>query len=153
MLVGYLELTSEHTDTDIPNQIAIVAEIEQLWCTKYENRCRKNNPTFIYYIAKTSDIKKKEETLKDDTEELIKQLRQDQAERDRKSRPNYIKSVDNLKDLIKEDTDRLFEQLEKSERNVVFGHSNLLQDVKEISAQLQKDVDELRKKLSALGNR
>ncbi|KAL9557249.1 hypothetical protein MBANPS3_001480 [Mucor bainieri] len=131
---------------------AIVAEIEQLWCTKYENRCRRNNPTLIYYIAKTSDIKKKEETLKDDTDELIRQLRQDQAERNRKSRPNYIKSVDNMKELIKEDTDRLIEQLEKRERNAVSSHSNLLQEVREISTQLQKDADELRRKLSALGN-
>lgn len=132
--------------------IAIVAEIEQLWCTKYENRCRKNNPTFIYYIAKTSDIKKKEESLKDDTDELIKQLRQDQAERNRKSRPNYMKSVDDLKELIKEDTDRLIEQLDKRERNASFGHTNVLQEVKEISEQLQKNADELRKKLSALNN-
>ncbi|KAL7310470.1 hypothetical protein PS15m_009966 [Mucor circinelloides] len=131
---------------------AIVAEIEQLWCTKYENRCRKNNPTFIYYIAKTSDIKKKEESLKDDTDELIKQLRQDQAERNRKSRPNYMKSVDDLKELIKEDTDRLIEQLDKRERNASFGHTNVLQEVKEISEQLQKNADELRKKLSALNN-
>ncbi|CEP15173.1 hypothetical protein [Parasitella parasitica] len=130
---------------------AIVAEIEQLWCTKYENRCRKNNPTLIYYIAKTSYIKEKDEWLKDQTDVLVKQLKEDQAEKSRRSRPNYIKSVDDLKDLIKEDTDRLIEQLEKQERNATFGPTtDVVRDIKELSRKLQEDVNDLKRKLEAV---
>ncbi|KAI8641625.1 hypothetical protein BD408DRAFT_444199 [Parasitella parasitica] len=132
---------------------AIVAEIEQLWCTKYENRCRKNNPTLIYYIAKTSYIKEKNDWLKDQTDELVKQLREDQAEKSRKSRPNYIKSVDDLKDLIKEDTDRLIEQLNTQERNATFSPTtDVIKDVKELSRKLQEDVADLKKKLETINS-
>lgn len=91
----------------------------------------------------------KDEWLKDQTDELIKELRDTQAEKDRRSRPNYIKSVDDLKDLVKEDTDRLIEQLEKHNKDSTSSHSDLIKKVKKQSKQLQEDVDELKAKLEA----
>ena len=91
----------------------------------------------------------KDEWLKDQTDELIKQLKDTQADKDRKSRPNYIKSVDDLKDLVKEDTDRLIEQLEKHDRNSTSNHSDLIKKVKEHSKHLQENVNELKAKLDA----
>ncbi|KAL9539788.1 hypothetical protein PS6_011050 [Mucor atramentarius] len=76
---------------------AVVAEIEQLWCTNYEKRCRKNNPTFIYYIAKVSDIKKQNDSLVEETNALINQIRVQRAAANVRS--SNEKLMDSMKKL------------------------------------------------------
>ena len=76
---------------------AVVAELEQLWCTSYEQRCRKNNPTFIYYIAKVSDIKKQNDSLTEETTDLVGQIRAQRDAANDKSPTNKL--LDSMKKL------------------------------------------------------
>ncbi|GAN11046.1 hypothetical protein MAM1_0457d10599 [Mucor ambiguus] len=52
----------------------VIAEVEQLWCTKSERVSRENNPSFIYYLAKTTDIRRQADILEEDSKELVQKL-------------------------------------------------------------------------------
>lgn len=53
---------------------AVVSEIELLWCLDDAKHCRKNNPTYIYYIANYDSVMKHEEKLREETAELFKRM-------------------------------------------------------------------------------
>jgi hypothetical protein len=57
--------------------IAVVSEIELLWCSKKAKHSRRNNPTYIYYIANYEAVKLHEEKLLKETEELEDRLNLD----------------------------------------------------------------------------
>jgi len=44
--------------------VAVIAEIEQLWCTPFERHWRRNNPSFIFYVAKQVDIENQRKNMK-----------------------------------------------------------------------------------------
>ncbi|KAK4520569.1 Mitochondrial distribution and morphology protein 12 [Mucor velutinosus] len=102
---------------------AVVAEIEQLWCTSYEQRCRKNNPTFIYYIAKVSDIKKQNDSLIKEIRELVRQIRE---QRDAAS---YKTSNDKLIDFIKKLSAKIQEAENVSKADLIKQWSQVLSNI------------------------
>ncbi|KAI7895160.1 uncharacterized protein EV154DRAFT_34774 [Mucor mucedo] len=53
---------------------AVVSEIELLWCFDNSKHCRKNNPTYIYYIASYDSVMKHEEKLREETAALLKKM-------------------------------------------------------------------------------
>ncbi|KAI9245393.1 hypothetical protein EDC94DRAFT_413781 [Helicostylum pulchrum] len=53
---------------------AVVSEIELLWCSTKTKYSRKNNPTYIYYIASFDSISLQEKKLLKETKELITDL-------------------------------------------------------------------------------
>lgn len=103
--------------------IAVVAEIEQLWCTSYEQRCRKNNPTFIYYIAKVSDIKRQNDRLIEETNDLVRQIR---AQRDA---GNDKSSTDKLLDSMKKLSARIQEAENASKLDLMRQWSQVLSNI------------------------
>ncbi|KAL0145079.1 hypothetical protein V8B55DRAFT_1442683 [Mucor lusitanicus] len=102
---------------------AVVAEIEQLWCTSYEQRCRKNNPTFIYYIAKVSDIKRQNDRLIEETNDLVRQIR---AQRDA---GNDKSSTDKLLDSMKKLSARIQEAENASKLDLMRQWSQVLSNI------------------------
>jgi hypothetical protein len=54
--------------------IAVIVEIEQLWCSSSTKRDRKNNPSYIYYAASVKEVEKHKEMLKSDTERLRRKV-------------------------------------------------------------------------------
>lgn len=62
-----------HSNITIPF-IAVIAEIEQLWCTPSTKHDRKNNPSYIYYAANVKEVEKHKEMLKFDTERLRRKV-------------------------------------------------------------------------------
>jgi hypothetical protein len=74
--------------------IAIVAETEQLWCRQSTVTKRKNNPTFIYYIASEDAANEQEEILKKETRKLMKKIKAEYALADE---PKYNKAIRDLK--------------------------------------------------------
>ncbi|KAG2229372.1 hypothetical protein INT48_000909 [Thamnidium elegans] len=53
----------------------VVSEIELLWCSEDENKSRRNNPSFIYYVAKEKTIRNHEKELEKETKKLCKKLK------------------------------------------------------------------------------
>ncbi|KAI8887137.1 hypothetical protein K501DRAFT_307808 [Backusella circina FSU 941] len=53
---------------------AVVAEVEMLWCTSRERYDRKNNPSYIYYVANAKTVKSHVELMRDETKKLIEEL-------------------------------------------------------------------------------
>ncbi|KAI8094922.1 uncharacterized protein B0P05DRAFT_523921 [Gilbertella persicaria] len=58
----------------------IVAEIELLWCLKFEKRNRRNNPAFIYYAATDDEIRSQRVKMEEESERLVKDLEEAYAE-------------------------------------------------------------------------
>ncbi|KAG2229373.1 hypothetical protein INT48_000910 [Thamnidium elegans] len=77
----------------------VVSEIELLWCFEYENKSRRNNPLFIYYVAKEETIRKHEKELEKETEELKNEIKK--LENETKELENETKELE-TKELEKE---------------------------------------------------
>jgi hypothetical protein len=45
-----------------------------LWCTPRQRYDRKNNPSYIYYVANVKTIKSHSELIRDETKKLIEEL-------------------------------------------------------------------------------
>lgn len=54
--------------------LAVIAEIEQLWCFPITKRNRNNNPNYIYYIANYDAVQTQKEKLEKETKELRKKV-------------------------------------------------------------------------------
>ncbi|GAN03584.1 hypothetical protein MAM1_0043d03039 [Mucor ambiguus] len=83
---------------------AVVAEIELLWCTKSERRSRNNNPAFVYYVAKRSDIMYQRESLKTENDLLIQKIRaQIEAANEKSLNYQIFDSITELSSICKSD--------------------------------------------------
>lgn len=62
--------------------VAVIAEIEQLWCTPFERHWRRNNPSFIFYVAKQVDIENQRKNMKSLANNIIQKHKSERV-RDR----------------------------------------------------------------------
>ncbi|GAN02898.1 hypothetical protein MAM1_0030c02348 [Mucor ambiguus] len=53
---------------------AVIAEIELLWFFKSERTLSRNNPAYVFYVAKKIDVQKQIEMIEDESENLIKKM-------------------------------------------------------------------------------
>ncbi|KAI8883517.1 hypothetical protein K501DRAFT_333305 [Backusella circina FSU 941] len=56
---------------------AVVAEIEMVWCTPHQKHDRMNNPSYIYYTASAKTVKNHWESLRDEADMLIEELKKE----------------------------------------------------------------------------
>jgi hypothetical protein len=54
--------------------IAVVAEIEQLWCFPFERYDAKKHPSYIYYYAHTNDVREQEQSTQNEVKNIIQEL-------------------------------------------------------------------------------
>lgn len=61
--------------------LAVIAEIEQLWCFPCEARRSKYSPRFVYYVAKIADVRNQRKMVKDQCARLIEDINREIQEK------------------------------------------------------------------------
>ncbi|CEP10142.1 hypothetical protein [Parasitella parasitica] len=121
---------------------AVVAEIEQIWCFKYQQHSRKNNPELIYYIAHTNAIRKHELALMSEADQLVKSFPQ-----------SDIDIIAKYENGARREKDR---PLKRSKLTLLpatamsSDQNNLKQSLESLISVLQSQVNELKKQVENL---
>lgn len=103
--------------------VAVIAEIEQLWCTPFERHWRRNNPSFIFYVAKQVDIENQRKNMKSLANNIIQKHKSER--------------VHNRCDLWKYNDDRLNNDAGYDETDWIAAERRDEQQMEMVSYQLQ----------------
>lgn len=137
--------------------IAVVAEIEELWCFPHERHDRKKHPSFIFYYAHIDNIEEQEEFLQNDTEEIIQKLDtvyNFSADDDDEKLPvvvNTEKSYNEVQlnysaklvDHLKKSNELIIEKLNISELNPNQDLNRLRSEIHKLSSLMQDELENL----------